>query len=142
MPTIVVPAKMEHLEDAKEYLRGQIPPEFAAQATNVILVAEELLVNVFSYAYPDGTEGEAEISLGLAELEGEPMLLFTVRDWGAAFNPFEEAPQPDLSLDVEGRPIGGLGVFLIKQVSQRQFWSYENGTNFIRIFFSKTPRQA
>ncbi len=139
MPTITVPAKMENLDTAKDYLKSQIPPDFAAQTANVILVAEELLVNVFSYAYPDGTEGEAAISLGLTEDDGEEKLLFTVRDWGDAFNPFEEAPVPDLSLDIEGRPIGGLGIFLIKQVSEKQFWSYEDGTNYIRILFGKTP---
>lgn len=139
MPTIVVPAKMDHLDDAKDYLKKAIPPAYALQTANVILVAEELLVNVFSYAYPDGTEGEAEISIGLVEDDGEEMLQFTVRDWGKPFDPFEEAPVPDLSLDVEGRPIGGLGIFLIKQVSQKQFWAYEDGTNYIRILFGKTP---
>ena len=67
MPTIVVPAKMDHLDDAKDYLKKAIPPAYAQQTANVILVAEELLVNVFSYAYPDGAEGEAEISIGLVE---------------------------------------------------------------------------
>ncbi len=139
MPTIVVPARMDHLDDAKDYLKQAVPPAFAARIPNVILVAEELLVNVFSYAYPDGEEGEAEISIGTVDADGEEMLEFTVRDWGDAFNPFEEAPVPDLSLDVEGRPIGGLGIFLIKQVSQKQSWTYEDGSNFIRILFSKTP---
>ena len=67
------------------------------------------------------------------------MLQFTVRDWGEPFNPFEEAPVPDLTLDIEGRPIGGLGIFLIKQVSQKQCWTYEDGTNYIRILFGRTP---
>ena len=129
MPTIVVPAKMDHLDDAKDYLKKAIPPAYAQQTPNVILVAEELLVNVFSYAYPDGAEGEAEISIGLVEDDGEEMLQFTVRDWGA----------PDLTLDIEGRPIGGLGIFLIKQVSQKQCWTYEDGTNYIRILFGRTP---
>ena len=139
MPTIVVPAKMDHLDDAKDYLKKAIPPAYAQQTPNVILVAEELLVNVFSYAYPDGAEGEAEISIGLVEDDGEEMLQFTVRDWGEPFNPFEEAPAPDLTLDIEGRPIGGLGIFLIKQVSQKQCWTYEDGTNYLRILFGRTP---
>ena len=139
MPTIVVPAKMDHLDDAKDYLKKAIPPAYAQQTANVILVAEELLVNVFSYAYPAGAEGEAEISISLVENDGEEMLQFTVRDWGEPFNPFEEAPVPDLTLDIEGRPIGGLGIFLIKQVSQKQCWTYEDGTNYIRILFGRTP---
>ena len=106
------------------------------------MVAEELLVNVFSYAYPEGSEGEASVTINLASEADGDKLVFTVRDWGHPFNPFEEVPDPDLTLDVEGRPMGGLGIFLIKQVSEAQFWEYQNGTNFIRIIFGKSTNAA
>lgn len=61
-----------------------------------------------------------------------------MRDWGEPFNPFEEVPDPDLTLDVEARPVGGLGIFLIKQVSARQEWAYEEGANTIHIYFRPT----
>jgi len=38
--------------------------------------------------------------------------------------------------------MGGLGIFLIKQVSEAQFWEYQNGTNFIRIIFGKSTNAA
>ena len=139
MPKITVPARMENLGPTKAYLQAAVPPAFAEQTTNVLLVAEELLVNVFSYAYPEGAEGEAVLTLDV-EGEGEAAkLVFTVRDWGAAFNPFEEVPEPDLTLDVAHRPMGGLGIYLIKQVSQHQSWSYADGSNFIRIEFGRRP---
>ena len=120
MPTIKVPARLENLDVAKEYLKKAIPEAFAAQTSNVLLVAEELLVNVFSYAYPEGFEGEAAVSLDVVNFDGEDKLVFKVIDWGAPFNPFEEAPVPDLTLDIDSRPVGGLGIFLIKQVSEKQ----------------------
>lgn len=142
MPTIVVPAKMENLGEVKRYLKQAIPNDYAAQTSNVILVAEELLVNVFSYGYPEGSEGKAEVSIGTIDDNGEAMLQLMVRDWGAPFNPFEEVREPDLSLDVATRPIGGLGVFLIKQVSHKQFWSFEDGSNRIRILFRSLKEVA
>lgn len=139
MPTLTVPARIENLLPTKEYLQSAIPPAFAAQTSNVLLVVEELLVNVFSYAYPEGTEGMASVSLETETVNGAEKLLFTVRDWGAAFNPFEEVPEPDLTLDIESRPMGGLGIYLIKQVSEAQSWTYEEGSNVIRIRFGETP---
>ena len=142
MPTLTVPARLENLEPTKAYIKASIPKAFADQTPNVILVAEELLVNVFSYAYPEGSEGEASVTINLASEANGDKLVFTVRDWGHPFNPFEEVPDPDLTLDVEGRPMGGLGIFLIKQVSEAQFWEYQNGTNFIRIIFGKSTNAA
>ncbi len=140
MPTITVPATMSSLNEARDYLMKAIPPEFAAQTTNVILVAEELLVNVFSYAYPKGELGRATVSIDPVTVDGEAKLRFCVKDWGTPFNPFEEVATPDLTLDVESRPVGGLGIYLIKQVSETQYYAYENGQNCIEILFGKTPR--
>lgn len=139
MPTIKVPARLENLDVAKEYLKKAIPEAFAAQTSNVLLVAEELLVNVFSYAYPEGFEGEAAVSLDVVNFDGEDKLVFKVIDWGAPFNPFEEAPVPDLTLDIDSRPVGGLGIFLIKQVSEKQTYRYIDDANSIWIVFGKTP---
>ena len=139
MPTIKVPARLENLDVAKEYLKKAIPEAFAAQTSNVLLVAEELLVNVFSYAYPEGVEGEAAVSLDVVNFDGEDKLVFKVIDWGAPFNPFEEAPVPDLTLDIDSRPVGGLGIFLIKQVSEKQTYRYIDNANSIWIVFGKTP---
>ncbi len=139
MPTIKVPARLENLDVAKEYLKKAIPEAFAAQTSNVLLVAEELLVNVFSYAYPEGFEGEAAVSLDVVNFDGEDKLVFKVIDWGAPFNPFEEAPVPDLTLDIDSRPVGGLGIFLIKQVSEKQTYRYIDNANSIWIVFGKTP---
>lgn len=142
MPTITVPANLDSLETARDYLSKAISPEFRAQTDNVLLTAEELLVNVFSYAYPVGEDGPAKVGLEYRG-EGEARkLVFCVTDWGKPFNPFEEAPVPDVTLDLESRPVGGLGIFLIKQVSEEQHYEYRDGANCIRIVFGLTPKTA
>ena len=114
MPQLRLPATLEQLGPVNEFLAAHTPETYRALKSSIELVAEELLVNVFSYAYPEGTEGRAEIGLREVYFDGAWLLCFSVKDWGRPFNPFEEAKSPDLTLDAESRPIGGLGIFLIR----------------------------
>ena len=141
MPVLTLPATLESLQSVFAFIDKELPQRFSAQKNNIELVAEELLVNVFSYAYPEGS-GDAEITLQEVEQEGKPLLSFTVRDWGTPFNPFSEVPDPDLTLGVESRPIGGLGVFLIRQLTESQSYSYENDCNLIQVYFTEKPKEA
>ena len=135
MPQLHVPARLEHLVVVNEFLEANIPPEFSALLPTVELVAEELLVNVFSYAYPEGTSGNEEVTIRLIFFDGEPMLCFSIRDWGAPFNPFAEVKAPDLTLDTESRPIGGLGIHLIRNVSAHQAYTFDDSANIIDVYF-------
>ena len=136
MPQLHVPAGLEQLAAVNHFLSENIPARFLPVLLNLELVTEELLVNVFSYAYPEGTTGNAEIALREVFFDGQDMLCFSVKDWGSPFNPFAEAPSPDLTLDTESRPIGGLGIHLIRNVTTHQAYSRENGTNHIDVYFS------
>ena len=136
MPQLHVPARLEHLATVNEFLEQHTPPAFFAAVPTIELVAEELLVNVFSYAYPEGITGKAEVTLREVFFDGQPTLCFSVEDWGAPFNPFAEAPSPDLTLDTENRPIGGLGIHLIRSVSAHQAYYHEENANHIDVYFT------
>ena len=136
MPQLTLPATLEQLGPINEFLAANTPEEYRNQQANIELVAEELLVNVFSYAYPEGAEGKAEVGLREVHFDGEKLLCFSVTDWGEPFNPFAEAPEPDLTLDTESRPIGGLGIFLIRSVSKHQAYCRDEGANIIEIYFA------
>ena len=136
MPQLHLPANLEQLAVVNSFLGENVPSTFRALLPNVELVAEELLVNVFSYAYPEGSVGLAEVALREVSFDGTTMLCFSVKDWGAPFDPFAEAPAPDLSLDTESRPIGGLGVFLIRSVTAHQAYSREGNANIIDVYFA------
>lgn len=140
MPQLTLPATLEQLACVNEFLAAHTPEAYRGQKGTIELVAEELLVNVFSYAYPEGAEGKAEIGLREVFFDGEPLLCFSVTDWGAPFNPFVEAPVPDLSLDTESRPVGGLGIYLIRSVSKHQAYSRDEGANTIEIYFGAVER--
>ncbi len=140
MPTFTVPASLEQLASVNEFLSANIPPDFKPILRNLELVAEELLVNVFSYAYPDGSAGAAEIRLREIFFDGASMLCFSVKDWGFPFNPFADAPAPDIMSDTENRPIGGLGIFFISSMTKHQAYSREGSANCIDVYFVR-PEQ-
>ena len=67
--------------------------------------------------------------------DGAPFLCVWIRDWGTSFDPFMETATPDTSLAAEDRPIGGLGVHLVKNVSAHHCYSGDDGTNTIELYF-------
>ena len=89
---------------------------------------EEIYTNIFSYAYPD-SEGEVEISI--RKDNDDIILEFT--DWGAKYNPLEK-PDPDINQPPENRSIGGLGIFMVKQLAKDVNYSYDNA-NILKLTF-------
>ena len=68
-------------------------------------------------------------------MDSAPFLCVWIRDWGTSFDPFMETATPDTSLAAEERPIGGLGVHLVKNVSAHHCYSGDDGTNTIELYF-------
>lgn len=134
MQRLQVPATVENLDVINAYIDEVVPDQFLPLVGTIKLAAEEFFVNIYSYAYSD-TTGTVEMQCG--EKAGDtPGIFLLIKDWGPPFNPFEEAKNPDITLDVDSRPVGGLGVYLIRQMSQSQQYRREDGANIIEIFFS------
>ena len=81
---------------------------------NLNLALDEILTNVVEYAFPDDGRHEILIRLILDELA----LIAEVIDDGIAYDPTAR-PDPDTSLSLEDRPIGGLGVYFAKRMMDR-----------------------
>jgi anti-sigma regulatory factor (Ser/Thr protein kinase) len=94
----------------------------------VDLALEEHLTNVLNYGYSDSAGHEIRIRLSC---EGRALHV-EVEDDGRAFNPLE-APPVDTSLPLEQRPIGGLGVHLMRQFMDALDYRREGGRNFLRM---------
>ena len=78
---------------------------------NLTLVLEEAVVNVINYAYPK--EDHESIYLSAKMQDGS--IIFVLSDSGKEFDP-TMAPEADVTLSAEDRQIGGLGIFLIRQI--------------------------
>ena len=138
MPTITLPASLDQLSVVNEFLGQHIPAGHEHIRMQVELAVEELLVNVFRHAYNE-QGGQAEVGCREANLDGAPYFCVMVRDFGAPFDPFREAPQPDISLPPEKRKIGGLGVHLVKHVAAHYCYSNSDASNTIELYFALNP---
>lgn len=75
------------------------------------LAVDEACANVVHHAYEGVEPGDMEIS---CDLDAQTLTI-CVRDWGAGFTP-GDVPEPDVDAPLEERALGGLGLFLIRQV--------------------------
>jgi sigma-B regulation protein RsbU (phosphoserine phosphatase) len=97
-------------------------------AMSLNLALEEAVSNVMLYAYPDGVQGRVEIDAHIREDSFE----FILSDSGVPFDP-TQAAAPDLELDVAQRPIGGLGIYLVKRIMDSVTYSRIDGKNVLTM---------
>ena len=97
-------------------------------AKNLRLAVEESVVNVMSYAYPQNTVGNITVN---AKSDGYT-LQFTITDSGVAFDP-TEALVADTSLSASDRPIGGLGILLVRELMDSINYERINGKNILKL---------
>ena len=90
------------------------------------LVFEEVVVNVIRYAYP--AEAPDTVSVGYAATENH--FAVQVRDSGKPFDPLAGA-DPDLTLGIAERRVGGLGRFLTRQLASRAEYARQDGHNVL-----------
>ena len=94
------------------------------------MCAEEIFANVAFYAYPE-EKGDIEVQL---ENTGNKIIL-EFKDSGTAYNPLER-PDPDITLPPEERPLGGLGIFMIKEMADEISYKREDDKNILTLIFN------
>lgn len=95
---------------------------------SINLALEEAVVNVMSYAYPAGTKGNVNIE---AEAD-EEWLKFVISDNGVPFDPTEKE-EVDTTLNAEERPIGGLGIHLVRQIMDSINYEFIDDKNVLTL---------
>jgi serine/threonine-protein kinase RsbW len=94
----------------------------------VNLVLDELVTNVIENAYDDTGEHEIHVTLALDGAE----LTVRVEDDGRAFDPLQ-APPPDLDLPLEQRPVGGLGIHIVRSMMDAVDYQRRDGRNILTM---------
>jgi anti-sigma regulatory factor (Ser/Thr protein kinase) len=94
----------------------------------VSLAIEELVTNCIKYGYTDSNRHTIDF---LLSVDGGTLRLEVIDD-GSPFNPLE-APRPDLSLPPEKRPIGGLGLHLLRELADDMNYERRDGTNRLSL---------
>ncbi|MBQ3999148.1 MAG: ATP-binding protein [Paludibacteraceae bacterium] len=90
------------------------------------LALEEAVSNVMLYAYP-GKSGQV-----LVECDKSDKLVFTITDSGVPFDPTQQE-DPDVTQSAEDRPIGGLGIFLVRQIMDDIRYERKDNKNILTL---------
>ena len=130
--TISIPASLDKLEEVLMYLKDDISKHNPSKTAvfNTVMIAEEIFANISRYAYEDGTGENATVTVKTRVEDGIYYVKFI--DSGKEYNPLNNE-MPDITLDLKKRGIGGLGVFLVKKLSDSATYQWHNRQNVLEV---------
>jgi serine/threonine-protein kinase RsbW len=133
---LTLPASAESIAAFREFVQGGAAAAGVplSEFEKLDLVLEEILVNVARYAYTPKA-GAVEVAYSI---EGPGKLRVEIADSGRVFNPLEADP-PDLSRGLADRPIGGLGVFLVRSMVESIDYRRQKDRNILSFTFPHRP---
>ncbi len=122
-----------------EFADAHAVPASIRRSMNVVL--DELLTNTLSYGFAGRESGEVTLDVEL----GADRLSVVLTDDGAPFDPFGMAA-PDTAPSVEARPIGGLGIHLVRRMMDEVGYQRRADRNVVtlakRLTVGKTAGRA
>lgn len=98
------------------------------------LVAEELAMNAIMHGYADRTDGWIGVTLS----EVGDLLALVVEDEASAFDPLSDRRPPPIDLPLEERPIGGLGLFLVGEMTKSVTYRRHGDRNVLTATFARS----
>jgi sigma-B regulation protein RsbU (phosphoserine phosphatase) len=124
-----IPAEVKNLEQVLQFISAPLHEKGAPKAliTQIEVAAEEVFVNISKYAYKDKI---GDVKILLSTDDGLTLVFSDTGD--PPFNPLEK-DDPDVSLSVEERAIGGLGIFMTKKIMDEVGYRYEDGQNILTL---------
>ena len=117
------PIKNKSSEIIEWVMQSPELPQDEGLQFKIRLCVEEIVENVVNYAYDDGC---GYMLVTVNNKDGK--LEFSFQDDGVPFNPLEKE-DPDITASAEERPVGGLGIYICKQMMDEMSYSYTNGCN-------------
>lgn len=106
----------------------------AEKKFGLLIAVEEAFVNICNYAYP-GVSGDVDL---ICSAEGDAFVL-EIADTGSPFDVLT-LPDPDITLGLDDRGSGGLGVYFIRKLTDTVSYRRENGRNILRLTFRRKRR--
>jgi len=134
METLQLPAVLENLDAFIGFVHsGTVSFGLSdKRILEVELALEEALVNVFQNAYPEGN-GLVEVRVGSRNTNE---FIIEIVDEGIPFDPLAR-PDPDITQGIEDRAIGGLGIFLVKDMIDHVGYRREGTMNILTFLIFK-----
>ncbi len=131
MKELTIAATVENIETVTDFVNEQLEaldcPMRAQMQIDIAI--DELFGNIAHYAYSPGI-GQATVQVDVVE---EPLsVVITFIDNGVPYDPLAKA-DPDTTLSVEERDIGGLGIYMVKKSMDEIAYEYKDGQNILKI---------
>lgn len=97
----------------------------------VNLIVEEAAANIAFHAY-EKKKGVGKLDVSISEAQ----IVLTFFDSGPHFDPLAKE-DPNIHLSAEERPIGGLGIFMIKKLADKVYYSYQERQNILTVIINR-----
>jgi anti-sigma regulatory factor (Ser/Thr protein kinase) len=128
MRELTVEAKIENLDTVLDFVSDELESAGCSMKlqTQIGIAAEEVFVNIAHYAY---SPGDGTVVIRTDVCDG-----FTIEfeDGGKAYNPLEKQ-DPVLNVSAMEREIGGLGIFMVKELMDWVEYSRVNDKNLLKL---------
>lgn len=131
MKSITAEAKIENVALVTDFVNGILEENGCSVKVQmeIDIAIDEIFGNIAYYAYAPGS-GEATVQVEIEESPKRLELIFI--DRGIPYNPLENK-DPDITLDIEERKIGGLGIYLVKEMMDEVSYEYADGQNILKL---------
>lgn len=128
---LTLPAVRENLDAVLDFVNVALTEGTCPVPTRSVidLAVEEVFSNIARYAYQPLT-GDVTLSVTLASSPSS--VTITLRDGGVPYNPLQK-PDPDITLPLSERAIGGLGIYLVKRSMDQVTYRYADGQNMLTL---------
>ena len=103
----------------------------------VNLVLEEIGLNIMEHSFGEGVN-EFEIAV----ISDADRVIIQITDSGRPFDPLTEAPEPDLDSPIESRPVGGLGIHLVRSMMDQSVYRRSDGKNQLTLVKRRTESSS
>lgn len=131
MKELTVKAVLENISKVTEFIDGELEAigcPVRAQI-HIDVAVDELFGNIAHYAYT-GDAGNATVRFNFDE--STHLISVTFIDDGVPFNPLEHK-EPNVTLPMEEREVGGLGIYLVRKTMDTVKYRRENNCNILTI---------
>ena len=127
---ITIEAKLEKVEEVLKFVNTELESRGVPfdVLQRIDLALEEIVVNICSYAYPEG-QGIAIVAVSFPK---ENVIQLDIKDRGIPYDPLKK-PDPDISIPLKQSKIGGLGIYMTKKSMDEIAYEYEDGYNHMTL---------
>ena len=131
MMKLKLKAEIENVDLLTDFVNEQLEGMDCSMKamTQIDIALDELFSNVCHYAYGDGV---GFVTVYVEELFDNNSVRITLADSGIPFDPLAHE-DPDISLGLKEREIGGLGIFMVKRTMDDVSYEYKDGLNMLTV---------